>query len=128
MPNGIAWGGPELWDRLEGPLRQLDTVLAAFAHDHGMTLTSNTYRGNWPERVLKWTTDFDRFIIISLHKADEPLYDFDFGAWGERDGVRVFKRRPVVERAPIDVIEDGFQNRLQDAYTEVQTWTIDDLD
>jgi hypothetical protein len=128
MPNGIAWGGPELWDRLEGPLRRLDSGLAAFAHDHGMTLTRNTYRGNWPERALSWINDFHGYISISLHEADEPLYDFTFGAGDRRDGVFVRKVRTVVERVPIEVIEDGFRTRLQDAYAELETWTTADLE
>jgi hypothetical protein len=53
--NGGWYGTNEEWNRIEAPLKLLDSELDRFARKHRLRVTKNLE--DWPERSLVWGND-----------------------------------------------------------------------
>ena len=48
-----GWSGTlEEWNRIEGPLLEIDPIIRDFAKKAGLTVTKNMK--DWPERSMQW--------------------------------------------------------------------------
>jgi hypothetical protein len=126
MPNGFH-GPVEEWDRMESPFRGIDPRLAKFANERKMQVRKNYH--SWPERSLLWRKGgIEKFIQISLKDERAPTYCLRLCAWEDRDQSRYWKNQVLLEEAAWNVVEQGLENLLLQAYEIVNSWATKDLE
>ena len=75
MANGGWYGSNEEWERIEGPLLQVDSILDDFVSETGLAITKNLK--DWPERSIEWGDETRCLIQLFLVDAK----DLTFSLW-----------------------------------------------
>jgi hypothetical protein len=70
MANGSYWHTEAEWQRVEGPLLQLDPTLSEFAESFGLQVTKN--HKDWPERSIVWGESIRLHIQVYLASRRVP--------------------------------------------------------
>ena len=125
MPNGFQ-GSQEEWDRLEAPLRRLDTELLAFAGCYGLALTKNLH--GWPERSLAWAEGVERTIQVLLRDAAALTYNVWIAAWEDRPDGRYWKRGVVAADLPEAELHEQLAELLERGYARLSAVAVEDLE
>lgn len=126
MPNG-SQGSPDAWERLEAPLRPLDSAVRAFAGRHGLELVEND-RG-WPSRRLRWTeAGVERAVDVFLQDEEAGTVAVWAAAWIERGGERLGRSAWLRERADPDALAGEIEGVLEEARRSAKEWDRADLE
>jgi len=125
MPNGFH-GSDKEWERLEAPLKSLDSALAAYAASHGLVLSRNYH--NWPERSLRWGAETKRQIQIYLNDDTHLTFNLWLCAFEDRGFRRYWKNRFLKEGVPIEEIAENLKQLLDAGRAEVDGWASDELE
>jgi hypothetical protein len=124
MPNG-HYGTDEEWKRLEGPLRDIDEPIEAFARRHGMAISRNYH--NWPERSLRWDSNPERLIQVYLEDEERLTWNLWLCAGQDRGGQRFWKNQMLRRNVPMSEIRPVIERLLDEALTIVGSWQEEDL-
>lgn len=119
MPNGFH-GTEHEWERLEAPLRRLDTVLDEFARSRNLTLSKNG--SGWPERSFRWGAAPERLIQIFLENATTPSYTIWVSASDDRSRAEYWKHETLGKAVPRDFLEQQLPGLLVRAYERAMAW------
>ncbi len=124
MPNGHH-GTDEEWKRLEGPLRDIDESIEAFAKRHGMAIGRNYH--SWPERSLRWDSNPERLIQVYLEDEERLTWNLWLCASEDRGGQRFWKNQMLRRNVPMSEIRPVIGQLLDEALTIVGSWRAEDL-
>ncbi len=124
MPNGF-YGSEETWQRIESPLRALDTVLEGYARQHGMSFGANYHNG--PERSLRWGSPVRRLMQIYLEDERAPTYNFWLCASEDRGHQRYWKNAFLKRAVPVLDIQRNLQQLLEAGREQLEQWQSQDL-
>jgi hypothetical protein len=124
MPNG-HYERDEDWKRLEGPLRDVDAPIDAFAKRHGMAVSRNYH--NWPERSLRWGSSPERLIQIYLEDEGRLTWNLWLCASQDRGGQRFWKHQVLRHNIPMGEISPAIEQLLDEALRIVGSWRAEDL-
>lgn len=124
MANGFH-GSMEAWELQEAPLRKIDSVLEAFASEHGFVLTRN-HHGN-PERSLTMAGSISRLIQIFVADEKKPTYKVWLCVSEDRELKRYWKRRFITESATPDELRKCLGDWLRQGHAEIAEWKSQDL-
>jgi len=124
MPNGHH-GTEEEWKRLEGPLRDVDAPIEAFAKRHGMAISRNYH--NSPERSLRWGSDPERLIQIYLEDEQLLTWNLWLCASQDRGRQRFWRNQMLRHNAPMSEIRPVIEQLLDEALSIVGSWRAEDL-
>jgi len=125
MPNGHH-GSEEEWKRLEGPLRDLDAPIDAFARRHGLTVSRNYH--NWPERSLRSGTDPESLIQIYLTDEGRLTWNLWLCASQDRGRQRFWKKQFLRRDVPMSEIGPVIDELLNEALRTISSWRSEDLE
>jgi hypothetical protein len=125
MPNGYH-GSKKGWERIEAPLRVLDSRLEDFARRHGMRLVGS--ERNWPSRSLHWGDTVERMIEISLENPKELTWCFWVCVWQDRAGRRYWKNSHLRQAVPIGEIDSSLAELLMSGQELADGWQAQDLE
>jgi hypothetical protein len=125
MPNGFQ-GSQEDWERLEAPLRCVDSELEAFAGRHGMELTQNLH--GWPERSLAWVEGVERKIQLLLQDRAALTFNVWITAWEERADGRYWKRAAVANGLAAEELPERLADLLEAGRAALVSWAVEDLE
>lgn len=112
MANGGWYGTREEWDRIEGPLLELDPIIDDFGKVAGLVVTKNLK--DWPERSLKWGEDIRCLVQIYLADATSLNWNIWICCSQDREGKRYWKRDFLVKEKTCE----DFKNRLPSLLAE----------
>jgi hypothetical protein len=68
MPNGFH-GSEQEWQRIEAPLKMLDSELQDYTRRYGMSFSHNYH--DWPERSLVWGAPIRKLMQIYLEEGGD---------------------------------------------------------
>ena len=125
MPNGFH-GSRESWDRIEAPLRSLDSTFETFAREHGLSVSRNG-RG-WPERSIRWGHPIDRLIQLFLESEEHLTWTLWVCASEDRASRRFWRHTSLRKAVPIDEIASDLVGLLSEAWQMAEAWSSDDLE
>ena len=125
MPNG-SHGPDEVWERLEGPLRQADSAIAAFGERHGGAVSGNYH--NWPERSICWGSKPKRMIQIYLDDEAQVTWNVWICASEDRGQQRFWKRSFLRRGVPMSVLLGEIDSLLEEGLRVVSSWTSEQLE
>ena len=125
MPNGYH-GTDDGWMRLEAPLREVDSILEAFASSHGLTLTRN-HHGD-PERSLGHEGELTRLFQIFVGDEEAPTYKIWLCASQDRGEERFWKQRFLTEAATPAELKASIGDWLSRGWEELFRWSAHDLE
>lgn len=125
MPNGYH-GSAAGWERLEGPLREADTALAAFGERHGIAISRNYH--NWPERSLRWGSNPEKLIQIFLANEEQLTWSIWLCASEDRGRQRFWKRSFLRQGVSMSELLGEVDSLLEEGHRIVSSWTSDQLE
>ena len=125
MPNGYH-GSDEGWQRLEEPLCQADSVIAAFGKRHGIPIGRNHH--NWPERSLEWGKNPARIIQIYLEDESQLSWTVWICASEDRGRQRFWKRSYLRRGVQMNALLGEIESILEEGFRVVSSWTSDQLE
>jgi hypothetical protein len=121
MANGGWYGTAEEWNRLEAPLKLLDSELNRFARTHGLRVTRNLK--DWPERSLVWGTGVRRLIQVYLVDQASLTFSLWICASQDRDGSRFWKRETLCKEVQAPEIARDLLELLEAAKRKLDHWS-----
>ena len=121
MANGFH-GPQEEWDRLEGPLIQLDPILATIATEHDLSLRTNHKS---LERSLLRETNV-RYLLQVFVAEEQPLkYNVWICASQFRDNQTYWKEKMILRSVTADCITETL---IRHSIRELLSWKQGDLE
>jgi hypothetical protein len=121
MANGGWHGTKEEWDRIESPLKEIDSDLHQFSKKYGLLLTKNCK--DWPERSLTWATDVQCLIQIFLVDAKALTFNLWICASQDRSDSRFWKQEMPCKEVSITEIKNNFLVRLEEGKRKIDYWS-----
>ena len=124
MANGFH-GSKAQWERLEMPLRALDSDLQTFSKRSGIPLSSGGKNG--PDRSLAWGESIRRLIQIYVAEEEAPTYNFWVCAVEDRGGERYWRQEFLRKSVPIGDIAIDLPGLLERGRVLLESWTSETL-
>ena len=127
MPNGDDYLRPGDWSMLEAPLRDATPGLEEWAQARSTTVSAGSTEG-MPRRAVHVGEEPRRMIEVRAVPGDAPSYEVRIVA-EERVDWHLYQKQRVLARqvAPDDIVA-SFLEVADEAWAEVATWTVDDLE
>ncbi len=120
MANGGWYGTKEEWERIEGPLLEVDSILDDFATETGITISKN-YK-DFPERSFVWGGDVS--CLIQLYLVDEK--DLTFNLWlcasQDRGRKRFLKKDTPIKEQRVEQFKDSLARELRKGHQRLVEW------
>jgi len=118
-PNGYA-GSKAEWVRIERPLIEVDSIIGAFATEHGLSCSANYH--DWPERSLIWGNGVRRLIQIYLESEDQLTFRVWLCASQDRGLKRFWKQENLRTGLGPEQLKAELPTLLAQAYEKVNSW------
>jgi hypothetical protein len=121
------YGPKDEWEKLEAPIKKIDSQVDAFAKIYGLEQTRN--HKSWPERSLMWkSNEMSHLIQIYMDGKETERYNLWLATSKDIGKDRYWKNVFLKKNASIDEIaEDLFEN-LEKAKKEIESWKESDLE
>ena len=120
MANGGWYGTKDEWERIEGPLLEVDSILDDFASETGMTISKN-YK-DFPDRSFVWGDDVR--CLIQLYLVDEK--DLTFNLWlcasQDRGRKRFLKKDTPIKEQRVEQFKDSLAGELRKGHQRLVEW------
>ena len=126
MANGGNWHNRAEWRRVEGPLQQLDPILAQFSKRLGLHVTKN--QKDWPERTIVWGQGIQLLIQVYLANPEQLTFNMWLCASQDRDGKRYWKHETLIEGKPVAEFEGSFGSLLDEGRLKLESWSEQQLE
>ncbi len=121
MANGGWYGTKEEWERIEGPLLDLDSILDDFASEVGLTISKN-YK-DWPERSFVWGGDVRCLIQLYLVDEKELTFNLWLCASQDRGRKRFWKQDTPIAGQRIEQFKGRLAEELREGYRKLVEWS-----
>lgn len=122
MANGGWYGTKEEWERIEGPLLEVDPIIDAFAKEHALSVTRN--HKDWPERSIVWGNEVR--CLIQLYLADEASLTFNLWlcASEDRGKKRYWKQETPIKQMRVPDFRNDLAYQLREGRKKLVEWTM----
>jgi len=120
MANGGWYGTKEEWDRIEGPLLQVDSILDEFALETGMTISKN-YK-DWPGRSFEWGVDTRCLIQLFLVDAKDLTFNLWLCVSQDRGRKRFWKQDTPIKEQRVKEFKDSLAEELRKGHRRLVEW------
>lgn len=126
MPNGGFDGSREAWEKMEGPLLEVDELIARYAADRNMQVIKNYH--NWPQRYLNWVSrGIHRSIQILAVDESKMTFHISIVAWTDKNDKRYLTDAWLKKGVPWDQIRDNLHQLLEEGFKTLESWSEKDL-
>jgi hypothetical protein len=121
MANGGWYGTREEWDRIEGPLLELDPLIDDFARTANLAVTKNLK--DLPERSLQWGKDIRCLIQVYLEDQTALTWNIWICCSNDRDGKRYWKTEFLVKQKTCRDFQDRLPSLLEEGRARLVEWS-----
>ena len=121
MANGGWYGTKEEWERLEGPLLEVDPIIEAFSDECGLSVTKN--QKDWPERSIVWGTEVRCLIQLYLSDKQSIRFSLWLCASEDRDRKRYWKQETPILQMRVHDFKDDLARQLRDGRKKLLEWS-----
>ncbi|KPK04297.1 MAG: hypothetical protein AMJ64_14045 [Betaproteobacteria bacterium SG8_39] len=124
MANGGWTGTKAAWERIEGPLLEIDPIIAAFAKEHALSVSRN--HKDWPERSVVWGDDVR--CLIQLYLADAASLTFNLWLCASRDrgGKRYWKQETPIKGMRVPDFKHDLAAQLRTGRIKLLEWAMNE--